>query len=406
MRKNSINLLIMMLGTAFGLTACGTYTNTYDRNDSDDFIIEAETTGIVTYVPETTTSEITETPTTTLIIIDPVIDTPVTVETETTTPVIIEPETTTPVAVEPETTDTFIVSKDYADILRIATLQATCETNILDGYVNVESEHNPYDIVWDYGEEYRAYVNACDWSLVWDYDYYVKTFPMLAMLYHYDESLLLEHFQTVGIHEGRQGSAGFNFEAFKMNSDCPNYNSDFAAYFFDYMLKYDSYKNVNTVYKENGKPIYIQYKTIYTAAQLRELDAVNNYRQEVNVENLYENAELTCFANYRCYINLTENYRAHDWFTLDNFKNAQFCIDVLNPNMNMNIKMLSENCIEGALAGFPENYIYASDYRTSKDHYEAMINDAYDIIGISHVYHYSHQWSSACQFDAFIAFNN
>lgn len=53
-------------------------------------------------------------------------------------------------------------------------------------------------------------LNACDWSLVFDADYYKKAFPMLAVQYHQDNALLLEHFQTVGIHEGRQGSANFN----------------------------------------------------------------------------------------------------------------------------------------------------------------------------------------------------
>ena len=36
--------------------------------------------------------------------------------------------------------------------------------------------------------------------------YLLESFPALALLYQYDEELLLEHFQTVGVHEGRQGN--------------------------------------------------------------------------------------------------------------------------------------------------------------------------------------------------------
>ena len=53
--------------------------------------------------------------------------------------------------------------------------------------VDTESEHNPYDLTWRYGPDvskmkevnaenwdalYRSYVAACDWSLVFDAEYY------------------------------------------------------------------------------------------------------------------------------------------------------------------------------------------------------------------------------------------
>ena len=34
-------------------------------------------------------------------------------------------------------------------------------------------------------------------------------------------------------------------------------------------------------------------------------------------------------------------------------------MDILNSNMNMNLKSLSENCLEGMLVGFPDYYVYA-----------------------------------------------
>ena len=77
--------------------------------------------------------------------------------------------------------------------------------------VDTESDHNPYDLTWRYGpdvekrkevnaenwdELYRSYVATCDWSLVFDAEYYKQAFPMLAKLYHENDELLLEHFQT------------------------------------------------------------------------------------------------------------------------------------------------------------------------------------------------------------------
>ena len=52
---------------------------------------------------------------------------------------------------------------------------------------------NPYDVEWDYGELYDAYIEEADWSLVFDAEYYKQAFPMLATLYHENDELLLEH---------------------------------------------------------------------------------------------------------------------------------------------------------------------------------------------------------------------
>ena len=104
--------------------------------------------------------------------------------------------------------------------------------------------------------------------------------------------------------------------------------------------------------------------------------------------------------NYRCYINLTENYYAHDWFEMNDFENAKTYMRMIDTN----IEAISENCIEGVLAAFPTSYIYADDYRVSESHYEAMIDPEYDNIGVSHVYHMGKDYKRACQFDTFITY--
>lgn len=307
-----------------------------------------------------------------------------------------EKPTKTPVAT-PQPTISVNKFGSIEDILKVCSTRATCETNFDVCTVDVFSKDNPYDVIWDYGDEYNAYIEACDWSLVWDYNYYIKTFPVLAELYHYDKDLLLRHFQTVGVHEGRQGCADFNFDAFMMNSDCPNYKDAYAAYYFDYMLNYDSYKNVNTVRKNNGKPVYTQYDTVLTAMQNQELVYVNKYRKEVNVNDVIAHGEMMNLANLRAYINVHDGYEAHDWAKMNNGKNFQRLAIMIDENF-INI---AENAVYGYISTMKPYDIYAHNYRNSPEHYTTMVNDIYDIFGTSNVY-YGEEFADAYQFDVFM----
>ena len=97
------------------------------------------------------------------------------------------------------------VGPSLEDIAQLTGLKAGVELRRRDCIVDVDEGENPYDVTWDYGELYDAFVQEVDWDLLFDGDYYIQTFPGLAHLYHKDKALLLRHFQTVGIHEGRQG---------------------------------------------------------------------------------------------------------------------------------------------------------------------------------------------------------
>ena len=149
---------------------------------------------------------------------------------------------------EPEV---LIVSPDMDAIAGLGELQAGVEepyyTHVDSFVVDVENGHNPYDVEWDYGELYDAYIEEADWSLVFDADFYMESFPALALLYQYDEELLLEHFQTVGIHEGRQGNETFNVAAYQEN--CKKelrhaFGDHYECYYFYWMLNQDSQKGV------------------------------------------------------------------------------------------------------------------------------------------------------------------
>ena len=111
------------------------------------------------------------------------------------------------------------VGPGLEDIAQLMGLEAEVETRLFACVVDVDEGENPYDVTWDYGELYDAFVQEVDWDLVFDGDYYIRTFPALAHLYHKDKALLLRHFQTVGIHEGRQGCEDFNVAAHQKNCD-------------------------------------------------------------------------------------------------------------------------------------------------------------------------------------------
>ena len=272
-----------------------------------------------------------------------------------------------------------------ADIHAACTTQAACETERKAAIVHVNSDVNPYDVIYDYGNKYDEYVQACDWSLVFDADYYAETFPMLATQYHNDKDLLLMHFRTVGIHEGRQGSKNFNVGAYSNN--CENsvskeFGEDYAAYYIYYMLNYETEKNVNTVKADNGKSIKKQYIQVLTWYQKEELEAVNKYREQVDADPTEFDSELAAFASYRAYLNVHDGYEAHDWLT-DNFDNGEGIAGQLIRKMTTDGYKFSENAYTIHTGSSSIDIIAAQRYKMSSEHYEAMVAPGNIYIGIS-----------------------
>lgn len=268
-------------------------------------------------------------------------------------------------------------------------LKATCETDYNACKILIDTDHNPYDIEYDYGEAYKEAVEVCDWSLVFDADYYMEQFPMLAYLYHYDKDLLLEHFQTVGIHEGRQGNAKFNVGVYYYTCSDAVYKAfqkNYEGYYLYYMLHYDTEKNVNTINIPEGKKKYKQYKTVKTIIQAEELVNINKYRAEVDVADVAYNSELQAFANYRAYINVKENWDAHDWTIAQGDK----IWDILRIMTKTDGNSLAENNVTMGRNNAKKEYMsipaFYNSYYHSKKHYEAMVNPKYNYVGVSNAY--------------------
>lgn len=281
------------------------------------------------------------------------------------------------------------ISRSVEAIIGICGLKSEAEQSIAACVVDVDGKENPYDVVYNYGAAYNSYVDACDWSLVFDADYYMSEFPLLAWQYNKDEALLLKHFQTVGIHEGRQGCKDFNVGAYRHNCRAfirDAFSENYEGYYFYYMLNHAAEKFVNT---EQGKN-KTRYKLVLTALQASELEGVNGYRAETGAEKLELNPELMAFANKRAYINAHDGYRAHNWLN----SNSDFVWSIIDPNTSA----ISENTCEH-YGKKPFNKTHFACYRKSESHYAAMIDPKFDILGCSNNYRSA---DFTCQFDCFI----
>ncbi len=276
-------------------------------------------------------------------------------------------------------------SSDISSIAGLGELQAGVEEELYTHseafVVDVENGHNPYDVEWDYGELYDAYIEEADWSLVFDADFYMESFPALAFLYHYDEELLLEHFQTVGIHEGRQGNGGFNVAAYREN--CGQelrdaFGDHYECYYFYWMLNQDSQKDVAA---GGGYPLQLGVKM--TSMQAEEFEKVNEYRAEVGVDPLKFDPELAAVACYRGWVDISEGYGAHDW--LNDEANEDRVYELME---FLHMNRLGENTVDTGIldeTAHVQSTFYIN-YRYSPEHYEAMINPDYRYFGCSHIY--------------------
>lgn len=271
---------------------------------------------------------------------------------------------------------------DYDFLVEASHTHAAVETDINACMFSLDSD-NPYDVSWDYGDAWETYVDACDWSLVFDAEYYKATFPMLAMQYHNDDALLLRHFQTVGVHEGRQGSADFNVMAYFYNCSNDVYHAlgskGYAAYYIYYMMNYATECSVNTIAANNGKAVSTQAYNCYTALQVYELDAINKYRAEQNIAPLEMTSEMCAFANYRAYIQREAGYgrgHGHDWANANTPTIETICNKILNRHYNH----YGENTVTSA---YNCGRDYATKYRESEEHYNGLMNAKYHFIGVS-----------------------
>ncbi len=258
--------------------------------------------------------------------------------------------------------------------LKYCSTQATVETNVLACVVDVRTAENPYDVDWDYGLDYNRIVSYTDWSLVFDAEYYMEQFPMLAYQYHYDKDLRIRHFQTVGVHEGRQGNAGFNVADY-MAKCAPDarelYGDCYAAYYFHFMnIETDRSMDVSG----NGQPR--QMTAVLTIMQAKELRQINKLRESLGVESLVFDSELAAMGNFRGWVDAAEDWPMHDWLKAHREEAYQMMV-------SFGSIYAGENTVKH-YGPTPNNWYY--NYYNSKDHYDAMVDPKNAYIGCSNAY--------------------
>ena len=279
-------------------------------------------------------------------------------------------------------------------------MQSDVEQYRRDCRVYVGSEHNPYDVTWDYGRDYQKFVDAVAdadmWGVLFDAEFYKESYPMLAMLYHDDDQLLLEHFQTVGVHEGRQGSKAFNVASYMENCDqslVDAFGDHYECYYFYWALNQKTESKVDT--KSDGHPLQMCVKL--TTLQDSEFRHVNEYREEAGVDPVKLDPEFLAFANYRAWLDFTGDYTAHDWLK----QNADAAYDYLAV---MGSETLTENTVCGTCFDKgPSPTAYYLKYYKSTEHYEAMVSKYAAYFGCSNAY-----WGPddngkyrSCQYDVY-----
>ena len=289
---------------------------------------------------------------------------------------------------------------DVEKVSELMSMQSDVEQYRRDCRVYVGSEHNPYDVTWDYGRDYQKFVDAVAdadmWGVLFDAEFYKESYPMLAMLYHDDDQLLLEQFQTVGVHEGRQRSEAFNVASYMENCDkslVDAFGDHYECYYFYWALNQKTESKVATESDEH--PLQMCVKL--TMLQELEFEYVNKYREEAGVDPVELDPEFLAFANYRAWLDFTGDYTAHDWLK----QNADDAYDYLAV---MGSETLTENTVCGKCAyGGPCNGNYYLKYRRSPEHYEAMVSKYAAYFGCSNAY-----WGPddngkyrSCQYDVY-----
>lgn len=372
MKRKYLSVLCALVATIFAITGCGSDSEPSATNKTETPSVE------ISESIDSTESDVSEN--------------------------VSETETETETVTEEPTTEEFILDTSRSNLERIAGLKAVCETDINACYVDITSE-NPYDVVWDYGEEYEKYVAACDWSLVWDYDFYIKAYPGLAALYHYNEALLLRHFQTVGIHEGRRGCENVYF-GFNHGIDA----TTCAAAYFNFMLNYDEYADR----VENGEyhiskssKVELQTVNVMTALEKEKLNAVNKHRWDITEithdihlrSDMYTNDELTCFANLRAYLSVHDNYVGDDWFN----ENKLVYLASAFPSESISdttAVAMSYFDYDGELT---LDAIMTNINPDSEEYSKYINNNSFESIGISNIY-YNPDTDKSCHIDVYSNF--
>lgn len=169
-------------------------------------------------------------------------------------------------------------------------------------FADTEGGRDPYGPAWRCGPDarrkgevsvpagdnlYEACADACGWSPAFDADYCKKTFPVPVKLYHESDALLLEYFQTRGVHEGRQASADFGAAACVENCEkalTEALGENYGRCCFCCMPDQDARRGADISNRGGAHPRRLALEL--PLRQPDEFSMANNYRTEVGAAPL------------------------------------------------------------------------------------------------------------------------
>ncbi|MCR5012462.1 MAG: hypothetical protein K6A72_08975 [Lachnospiraceae bacterium] len=185
--------------------------------------------------------------------------------------------------------------------------------DVYDEYKDSDYDVNPY-----ISHYITSTFNKTLGSYLFDADFYMETYPVLAYLYEYDEKALANHFYTVGMYEGRQGCEDFNVNAYmkskySTSSDYKN-SENLAKYYVEYaMARHDG--STKTYPATDSSSLQLR---LYDPCFDAYLECVNKYRVEEGLDeyeilSIYDQAEANAFTNCRARYDALDRYaNAHE----------------------------------------------------------------------------------------------
>lgn len=121
---------------------------------------------------------------------------------------------------------------------------------------------------------YLTVYNGVDYSVLYDYNYYLNRYPDLKTVYEWNEYALLQHFVEHGMAEGRLASENFNLTAYRNRYPDlrQEYGSDLKGYYLHY-LNYGRNEGRNAVSCDE----MLGYLTVYNGVDYSALYDYNYY---------------------------------------------------------------------------------------------------------------------------------
>jgi len=224
---------------------------------------------------------------------------------------------------------------------------------------------------------------------LFDYDFYCETYPMLALLFKYDEEALKQHFYSIGMFEGRQGCESFNVD------HVTNDNDDFATYYISFATGSTFYVSTNRTNSDK-----VQIRLYDPAFESYILDVAPDHKSDTYLKDMpsaYIQSELNAIASIRAQYELGHfELGAHElmYGFLDDYMSQYMDVDNLYYDHNGECKYTGSSYIDASLF----NNTLLNDNRVQKEsdtmiewrqcdkHYAAAISDRWIYVGQGHVY--------------------